>query len=108
MHLKFVDWFQKKSLTWNYYIDHSRHCLKQTIAKTWDELYAELLGGDNEVEPGTLAAPEWYLPEDGPFSLSQCFCQKLYGRNNNWQDYRDQLVTFMRQDTGIQELSNPD
>jgi hypothetical protein len=47
--------------------------------ETWDELYADLLGGEFEVEPGSLAAPEWYHPQDKPFSLFQCFCQKMHG-----------------------------
>jgi hypothetical protein len=37
----------------------------------WEELYANLIVGDIEVEQGTLAAPEWYIPKDRPFSLHQ-------------------------------------
>jgi hypothetical protein len=33
MHLKYADWFHKQNLTWNYFIDHSRHSMKQNIAK---------------------------------------------------------------------------
>jgi hypothetical protein len=53
----------------------------------WEELDTELLGGDIEVEPGTLEPPEWYLPEEGPFYLFQCFWQKMYSQNHDWKEY---------------------
>jgi hypothetical protein len=57
------------------------------LQRTRDELHADLLGGDIEVEPRPLEAPEWYLPKDGPLKLERV------------------LDKYMRQDTGIQELS---
>lgn len=73
---------------------------------SWNDLYSSYIDTESVLVEETFEPPNWYLPDSENASLYMCVSRKVGGNESSWEDYKTELLHFMRSLPELQDITS--